>query len=1304
MRILHAADLHFRRDRYEEARASIDAMCAEHDERPVDLFALAGDLWDGPVQNTAGSRFGDFLALVRRLAMRAPVAIIYGTPTHDAEGSLDVFEALEATYPIRILKPGRPYFLTSDGLLAEDRNTDSFGKDRLLLLGVPEPNKKWLLAGAGATGKDATDAFARDAMRALFLGLGGLRKEHSDLPCILLYHGQVVGAKSATGFGVESGAGLAVTRDDLASVGADYIALGDIHEPQQIPGLPAYYPGSIYPINWGETHKAGANLVEIGASAADDLFAHSAADVVVSRLNFPHPVRMKLSVGDARGVGAELPKVPAMIWYDIACTREEAERIDVEALTAQIIAHGALPGSRVTLNIAPTETVRAGEIQEKVSLRDKIQVWAENSSTAVSMTALAKADELEREAAARGDAAQGAHIRIDRLRLRGAIGIWKKSRKDEIDLDLEALGPGVIGLVGGNGEGKTTILENLHPWPAMLTRAGALKDHFRLKDSCRDLYFTDERTGIRYRALIQIRADIASGAAEYFLSADRGQGFEPLPGSDGRLKSYEAQIAELFGSQELYLRTAFVTQRPTKLAPDLAEATQGQRKALFGELAGIDYLERYREAAKARGDALRGELVRLEGLLAAAGDIEAQIAEETAIEQREDGRAAEAQREADASATRGRAFVAERDELSAQVARAELRRQRAAGIQAELADLSSLEAQIAELERTLRENELAAQAGRGEAEHAERRATDLKAERDRLAEEVSALTRKADRSREIREEVESLLIQVQVAEREIESFRAAEGRREAAERELAQLRELEEKLATLRTEKAKHDAEVRRLLEAHQAAAQEAESRRRVAQAGLDASRARLSVAERELAAAEARLTAPIEDHCPTCHQLLPEERREHLIKERGKLEAERDGFAQTRAGILREVMELEQALAGIAQPEPPALPGFDRETEIHEAERALDWLDRAEAEATLQRATAAAAQIASLTAKIEEARARAAALSDQVDETAAPRLVLARPALASQESALQAIQDRLTATKSAVAAAEAFASSARRQIEDARARAGDIAARRRDLEAELSLLGETAADLELATALERKTAEIQAEQERYAQARDAAAEARGRAEGARRVLVEARGRLAALGAAKAEASRIETELADWDLLERACGPNGIQALELDALAPSIAAVSNRLLGEAYGSRFRIEFRTTRIAGKGAKTKQVEDFEIFILDTESGDEQTIDSLSGGEAVWIRKALYDGFAIIRAKNTGTRFQTVFLDEADGALDPESRMLYLRMLEAAHRESGRYQTILITHSTELQAMVERIVRVADLGPRETMEVAA
>jgi DNA repair exonuclease SbcCD ATPase subunit len=169
-----------------------------------------------------------------------------------------------------------------------------------------------------------------------------------------------------------------------------------------------------------------------------------------------------------------------------------------------------------------------------------------------------------------------------------------------------------------------------------------------------------------------------------------------------------------------------------------------------------------------------------------------------------------------------------------------------------------------------------------------------------------------------------------------------------------------------------------------------------------------------------------------------------------------------------------------------------------------------------------------------------------------------------------------------------------------------------------------------------------------------------------------------------------KAEAAEWRYLERACGPDGIQALELDALGPGIAEVANRLLSAAYGQRFMVEFKTTRIAGRGSKVKQVEDFSIWIHDSERESEQDLSTLSGGESVWIKRALYDSFAIIRDRNTGLKFLTACQDEADGALDPAARLAYFAMLRAAHAESGRRHTVVITHSPEAQeAIGQRIV---------------
>ena len=194
------------------------------------------------------------------------------------------------------------------------------------------------------------------------------------------------------------------------------------------------------------------------------------------------------------------------------------------------------------------------------------------------------------------------------------------------------------------------------------------------------------------------------------------------------------------------------------------------------------------------------------------------------------------------------------------------------------------------------------------------------------------------------------------------------------------------------------------------------------------------------------------------------------------------------------------------------------------------------------------------------------------------------------------------------------------------------------------------------------------------------------------------------LGAMAEKITQLQQTAVDWRVLEQACGRDGIQALELDALAPNIAEVANRILQAAYGSKFFIEFRTTRMSGAGSRTKQIETFDIFVLDNEDGTEQTLETLSGGESVWIKGAIYEAFGIIRGRNTGLKFLTAIKDEADGALDPAARERYCRMLEKAHDESGQHQTIIITHSREIQEMIQQTIDITALGARSPEEVAA
>ncbi|MBZ5514327.1 MAG: hypothetical protein LAN62_05695, partial [Acidobacteriia bacterium] len=907
--------------------------------------------------------------------------------------------------------------------------------------------------------------------------------------------------------------------------------------------LPAYYAGSAYPCNWGETDQKGFNAAEIiaeaeYAEAEDHEFADHSGDrwihkATVKRISFPHRPRVK----HVWTLGEPVPDYPVNgtdVWL-VVRHQKDGEHAAVEHYLGGLFKDGCGLGSRATLEVIPTETVRAGQITEAHGLQDKLAIYAENSGEKVSVGTLDKAAALEIGAITSGQVSAGLHIRIDRLRLRGAIGIWKGLGLDEIELDLNRYDPGLVALVGANGRGKTTLIENMHPYPEMLTRAGKLQDHFRLKDSYRDLHFTDERTGQAYRALIQVDGANTSGRAEYHLYRD-GQ-----PLTNGRKEDYEEKVQQLFGSLALFARSAFVSQKPPKNHPDLTDATKGEKKALFRELAGLDYLQAYSEAAREKGKTSDLQIVRdqtreqsLQEQLQAGDDKQQQLEE---AQQQEQNNAADLEltaielKQAQAQREERREAVEANKRLHDQIRAVILRQD---GLQQECGKTA---AAIADYQKIV--------ALRSVAEQAVLAYDKAKVEEGKLNEERARIA--SERERRLAEH------------RDRSEAAHVEDKRLSAEAKM-----LSRKIAEIEAKKAGFVAKIDQI-----------------------------------------EVLLQQKTICPKCgHKWADreEERKKELeIVQQNVLDLD-----LALNPLRKELQQVEAARAAIVFPPEPQLPPIDAcDRQLATARRQIEDFHIEQ-----QRALLAKAQDAG--ARLEEAQRRLVQIGEQ-------------------QKAAQAEKEGL----------------------------------------------EAGIDQEAEAAYETADGRVKDLDEQKAAALDVLATVRAQAESLRH--------------------------ADWQYLERACGPDGIQALELDAMGPSIAEVANRLLSAAYGSRFAIEFRTTRIGGAGSKRRQIEDFQIAVLDSEHGTEQLLETLSGGEAVWIKRAIYDAFGIIRDRSTGQRFLTCFQDEADGALDPEARLAYFRMLEAAHLEAGRRHTLVITHSQEAQEMIAQRIRMEDLQPAaaETVE---
>ena len=1206
MKLLHLADLHGNRERADDLLKSLSV--ARRAAQGVDLIAIAGDTWDATMQNTEGSRFPEIVEAIRALADVAPVVMIYGTPTHDVAGSLEIFRTLSSKFGITILEPGKAYALAEihKGSLEVcnlDPNfcTTAPGYMKGILFGVPEPSKRWIMPLVES--KDAAEATVRDGLRSLFTGLGSIRRQYPTLPCVMLYHGQVGGARLQNGDILDNGSGIRPSVDDLAAVCADYIAMGDIHEPQQVGasiGLPAYYPGSAYPIDFGETHEAGANLVELNRVPGSERFVEFSH--TVTRVPFGHPVNRKISKRYPASIVPDDIVPGARTWLEITCTKEESPLItfDSEALTSM----GAAPGSRVTLNVLPTETVRAAAITEKVTAEDKVAVWFEQSKKDFTPELRAKVREVEAEARAAGAVGTGGRIQLNRLVLRGAIGLWKKSGLEEVDFNLDEIEPGLVALIGQNGAGKTTLLENMHPWPALLTRDGTLKDHFRGRDACRDLYWTDADTGYRYRALITINAAVASGTTEYYLYRDTGAGFEPVVGITGRKDDYVAEIDRLFGSQDLFLRSAFVTQRQPKGVNDLADATPKERKTLFTQLCGIDHWETFKAMAKTQGDEIEAQARTKEAEIAV---LTARLPDETALV------AEKNQAEADLEDARG--------------------------------DLNAL----GELGKV--------QAARADALGADAKAN---ADRARQAAEAGALVRdaetKAQQTRQNIEAAKTVIARKPAAEKaiaEFEELSAQVATEEAAYRKhLEALADHQKVVDAARAEydqkRREHDAGEQAKLSSHQEMLKEMTRGMDEVLRKYSASRDVQVRLEHRIEHLEAQLKTPVAENCPTCGQILPANALEPVRASRAQIQADLDEARNLISAASVTTKELDEqysaakhsrdafaAPASVPFPAftPPAstVPVFDL-ARLNGLKADLDFLNVNQARADLNAAGAAQARIEELSK----------ALMD-LDATAKRERI--------RESELRA--------------------GLRPEIAEEHARAVRALEHTREL---------------------------------YRQAQGREAQASAALSQAVRALDSLSKDRQQVDALKTALAGLQAQVAEWRLLELAFSDKGVQALELDAVAPSIAAIANGLLRDAFGTRYQIEFNTTRMGGTGARQRQIEDFLINILDSETGDTQELSTLSGGETVWIRRALYDAFGIIRARNTRLQFLTVFQDEADGALDPAARLTYLRMLESAHRQAGRRHTLIITHSEALQELIQARVEVAKLKARQGEAVAA
>ena len=800
-----------------------------------------------------------------------------------------------------------------------------------------------------------------------------------------------------------------------------------------------------------------------------------------------------------------------------------------------------------------------------------------------------------------------------RLTLKGFTGIRDGLGRDELTLDIASLAADaqLVALVGPNGSGKTTIIDNAHPYRLMPSRATSASvggfsyyDHLCAPEGCKDLEWMHE--GRRFRSQLVFRMNGAR-RTEAFLHEWKDGRWVPVvmpdgTRSDGKTDTYDRCVEGLLGSPETFFTSAFHAQSRRQLSAYRPSEVKG----LLVELLGLEQIR-------------------------AAGQNAARVAAllQQALEERR------------AAVARHRAVEEAVQQLRRMVEEAQVRI-RSTG-ESRVAAEASL--QSAQQQHAAREAERAAAAGietlrqslQTQIAEVARRKTGLVGAHVRLGEDLKARRERA--SHALRAAEASAVAARGRLQRDLAAAQALLARQDAIRAAVERLPLLSEQEQAARTA----------LRTAEETGERAARIRQRLQV--IAASRQGL---EREAGAAALRA---------------------QQLRERFGLTQEVPCNGLPLQGACKLLADAHEAKA--MQPSADLkIAQVQQEVAALDAERNL-----------LERELAGIGDVA---AQVAQARASLDALIEQ------RRIANAEAALA--ESVRQA-QDRLNgiATEAAEIGQRVHAAQASAREECARC---DAAAR----EASERHASEVS---ELDTALARLTVQFTGLPSPFDDSRRGAAElaatrarqALGEVEAAHTAAVtrhaELVGRLQSSAAQLAEGqtavsavAHLETELARWTALTKALGNDGVIALCIDDVGPTLASLTNELLLGCCGPRFTVSI-TTQV--ETARKDLKEGFDVIVFDAETGASKSVAMMSGGERVWIDEALTRAIAVYLAQSAGRRYQTLFSDEADGPLDPERKRMFVAMKREVLRLGGYEQELFVSQTPELWSLADSVIEV-------------
>ena len=216
-------------------------------------------------------------------------------------------------------------------------------------------------------------------------------------------------------------------------------------------------------------------------------------------------------------------------------------------------------------------------------------------------------------------------MKLKTLRLKGMTEAFP----NEVSVDFDSLGEGLIALVGENGAGKSTLIGSIFAalFRQLPGQKRSLYDFATHPGPEIDLTFSVN--GTQYRSLIKI--DPKSRQMESYLFNGDGK-----PLTNGKKEPFEEFVRKCAGTPEFFLSSIFSSQKRTG---NFLSLDRSERKGLFiRELLGLDRLRLIATASKTKGEVVSRSALGLEGQVRGLKDfaessvedpatVEAQLAE-----------------------------------------------------------------------------------------------------------------------------------------------------------------------------------------------------------------------------------------------------------------------------------------------------------------------------------------------------------------------------------------------------------------------------------------------------------------------------------------------------------------------------------------------------------------------------------------------------------------------------------------------------------------------------------------------------